>query len=76
MEYKYYINSYNGIETLYRIQEARIGDSVSTLESFQNGGRSNDLKSIKSFMNKYVTGWLDEDDAMDYKTAIGVLRKK
>jgi len=76
MKYKYYINSYNGIETLYRIQEGRIGDSVSTLESFQNGGWNNDLKSIKSFMNKYVTGWLDEDDAMDYNTAIGVLRKK
>ena len=27
-------------------------------------------------MNKYITGWLDEDEAMDYKTAIGVLRKK
>lgn len=61
---------------MYRIQEGRIGDSVNTLESFQNGSWSNDIKSIKSFMNKYITGWLDEDEAMDYKTAIGVLRKK
>jgi len=76
MKYKYYISSYNGIETLYRIQEGRIGDSVSTLESFQSGGWSNDLNSIKSFMNKYAAGWLDENDAMDYSIAIGALRKK
>ncbi|KAF2508678.1 bifunctional (p)ppGpp synthetase/guanosine-3',5'-bis(diphosphate) 3'-pyrophosphohydrolase [Flavobacterium zhairuonense] len=76
MEYKYYISSYNGIETLYRIQEGRIRDSAGTLESFQNGGWSSDLNPIKSFMNRYASGWLDEDDAMDYKTAIGALRKK
>jgi (p)ppGpp synthase/HD superfamily hydrolase len=76
MKYKYYISSYNGIETLYRIQEGRIGDSVSTLESFQNGRWGNDLDPIKSFMNRYASGWLDEDDAMDYSTAMGALRKK
>jgi len=76
MEYKYYISSHNGIETLYRIKEGRIGDSAGTLESFQSGGWSNDLNSIKSFMNKYAAGWLDENDAMDYSIAIGALRKK
>lgn len=76
MEYKYYISSHNGIETLYRIKEGRIGDSAGTLESFQNGRWNSDLNSLKSFMNRYASGWLDEGDAMDYKTAIRALGKK
>jgi hypothetical protein len=70
MEY-YYIFSYNGIKTLYRIRrQGRIHENVDSLEAFENGKWSNDAKFINSFMNHYVTGWLDEDDAMDYETAM------
>lgn len=75
MGYSYYINSYNGIETLYRII-GKLHGNVTTLEAYHDGNWSKESKLINSFMNKYVTGWLDEDDAMDYDTAIGVLRKK
>jgi (p)ppGpp synthase/HD superfamily hydrolase len=75
MGYSYYINSYNGIETLYRII-GKLHGNVTTLEAYHDGNWSKEPKLINSFMNKYVTGWLNEDDAMDYDTAIGVLRKK
>jgi guanosine-3',5'-bis(diphosphate) 3'-pyrophosphohydrolase len=75
MEYNYYIYNYNGIETLYRII-GKLHCNSSTLEVYHDGNWSKESKLIKPFMNKYVTGWLDDDDAMDYKTAIGLLYNK
>ena len=76
MEYNYYILSYNGIETLYRMRKGKIHGNSETLEAFYNGTWNFEEKPIKMFMNKYVTGWLNEEDAMNYETAIALLSKK
>lgn len=75
MEYSYYLNNYNGINTLYRIR-GKIHGNASSLEAYYNGCWSNDSKLINSFMNRYVTGWLNEDDALHYKEAIKMLCAK
>lgn len=75
MTHSYYINNYNGINTLYRIK-GKIHGNASSLEAYYNGCWSNDSKLINSFMNKYVTGWLNEDDALNYNEAIKILCAK
>ncbi|WP_281226621.1 hypothetical protein [Flavobacterium aquiphilum] len=75
MGYSYYIYNYNGIDTLYRII-GKLHGNVSTLEAYYDGNWSKESKLINPFMNKYVTGWLDDNDAMDYETAIGLLYHK
>jgi (p)ppGpp synthase/HD superfamily hydrolase len=75
MEYSYYIYNYNGIDTLYRII-GKLHGNVSTLEAYHDGNWSKESKLTNPFMNKYVTGWLDDNDAMDYETAIGLLYHK
>ncbi|MCW3070295.1 MAG: hypothetical protein JWO44_185 [Bacteroidetes bacterium] len=77
MEYSYYISSYDGMDTLYRVNKhGKIHENTDTLEAFHEGEWSNDLRYTRSFMNRYMTGWLDEDDAMDYETAIKRLKNE
>jgi guanosine-3',5'-bis(diphosphate) 3'-pyrophosphohydrolase len=75
MEYKYYVYNYNGIETLYRII-GKLHGNASSLEAYHDGKWSKESKLINPFMNKYVTGWLDDNDAMDYKSVIELLYNK
>lgn len=74
--YNYYIHSYNGINRLYRIKAGRIHDQSWTLEIYQDPLWIEDLKALKSFMNHYVTGWINEDDALDYEDAIKILKNE
>ena len=74
MEYSYYIFDYNGINRLYRIsKEGMIHENPGTLAAFIDGKWTNDNKYTGPFMDNYLTGWLDERDAMNYEAAMKLL---
>lgn len=73
MHLRYFVQSFKGRNIVYRIL-GPINESVKTLESFYNGEWSDHVDLNKSFMNKVVTGWLDDEDALSYEEAISILK--
>jgi (p)ppGpp synthase/HD superfamily hydrolase len=76
MKYHYYVLDYDGENTLFRINTEKITSEERIIEVFKFGIWSKNEKLIKFFMNRYLTGWLNEDDAIDYKNAIQLLSVK
>ncbi|MCV6631539.1 MAG: hypothetical protein OIF50_16945 [Flavobacteriaceae bacterium] len=61
MYYDYYI--FNNL--VYRLKKGnKLHGNVSTLQVFESNKWSSKPKYLKSFMNQYVTGWIDERDAI------------
>lgn len=71
MKFVYYINSFDGRNRIYRIfDNGKIHENVQSIEIYDAGKWIEDMRSVKSFMNKYVTGWVDEYDAIsNFETA-------
>ena len=76
MKYYYYVLDYNGENTLFRINTEKITSEKRIIEVFNFGVWSKNEKLIKFFMNQYITGWVNEDDAIEYKNAIQLLSDK
>ena len=76
MKYYYYVLDYNGESTLFRITTEKIASEERVIEVYKFGVWSKDEKLIKFFMNRYITGWINEEDVMEYKNAIQLLSCK
>ena len=77
MEYSYFVLKFNGRNTLYRMEKGlRIYEGTHTLEVLFNNKWCKEENPIKTFMNNYITGWVDKDDAMDYETAMERLKNE
>lgn len=76
MKYYYYILDYNGENTLFRINTEKIISEERIIEVFKFGAWSKNEKLTNFFMNLYMTGWLNEEDTIDYKSAIQLLSRK
>lgn len=62
MSFDYYVHN----NLLYRFEKGKkFHGDTSSLEVFYDGKWSRNSNRIKSFMNHYVTGWIDEQDAID-----------
>lgn len=62
MKFNYYIHN----NLLYRFEKGKkLHGDTTTLEVFNDEKWSKNSNRIKSFMNHYVTGWIDEEDAID-----------
>ncbi len=66
LKYNYYTHLRNKKEFIIRIpNRGSISENVSSIEVFQNSGWKKDNQITKSFMSKYVTGWITKEDILD-----------
>ena len=67
-KYNYFIHTYNNKTIVLRVIAGKsVNDNISSLASFENGDWRKQTPVIKSFMNHYVTGWIDEKDKINPK---------
>ena len=66
--YNFYKLILNEKEVLIRVlANGTIDENVKSLEVYNNQNWVNDTKVIKSFMNRYVSGWITDEDMLDVK---------
>lgn len=71
----YFELDFNGKKALFRVNGSLIND-VTSIEIYNNGIWSTSLRIRQFIMNKVVTGWLDDDDAIEFSEAIKISSSK
>ena len=67
IKYDYYTHIIDGEEVVVRIlaNGDSIGDNVLSIEVFQNQNWVKDNRIVKSFMSRYITGWITDKDIIN-----------
>ncbi|WP_422091802.1 HD domain-containing protein [Tenacibaculum ovolyticum] len=67
-KYNFYPLITDNKEVILRvISKGTIDENVSSIKVYKKGKWRDDTRVIKSFMNKYVTGWITKEDILDTK---------
>ncbi len=79
MKHNYFIIDLDGKRTLFRTIRApysNIAESFQSLEVLEEGNWTKTQKLIKPFMNRDVTGWINEEDILTLEIANELLLSK
>lgn len=68
IKYNFYTHRIDNKEVIVKIlANGSISNNVSSIEIYKNKNWQKDVRVAKSFMSKYITGWITKEDILDPK---------